>query len=61
MVMEDTNIRYLTKGLPISGLPDGEMIQGKVGDDDVILTRRGAEFFAVGANCPTTTARSQKG
>jgi len=51
MVMEDTNIRYLTKGLPISGLRDGEMIQGKVGDDDVILTRRGAEFFAVGANC----------
>jgi NADPH-dependent 2,4-dienoyl-CoA reductase/sulfur reductase-like enzyme/nitrite reductase/ring-hydroxylating ferredoxin subunit len=27
------------------------MIQGKVGDQDVILARRGDQFFAVGANC----------
>jgi NADPH-dependent 2,4-dienoyl-CoA reductase/sulfur reductase-like enzyme/nitrite reductase/ring-hydroxylating ferredoxin subunit len=27
------------------------MIQGKVGEDDVILVRRGAEYFAIGASC----------
>jgi NADPH-dependent 2,4-dienoyl-CoA reductase/sulfur reductase-like enzyme/nitrite reductase/ring-hydroxylating ferredoxin subunit len=40
------------KGVPIDGLPDGGMIQGKVGGTDVVLVRRGGEFFAVGASCP---------
>ena len=32
-------------------MPDGGLIQGKVGDEEVILARRGGEFFAVGAKC----------
>jgi NADPH-dependent 2,4-dienoyl-CoA reductase/sulfur reductase-like enzyme/nitrite reductase/ring-hydroxylating ferredoxin subunit len=38
-------------GVAVDSVPDGEMIQGKVGDEAVILARRGAEFFAVGAKC----------
>src|SRR5215469_8645934 len=38
-------------GLAVDSVPDGEMIQGKVGDEAVILARRGTEFFAVGAMC----------
>ena len=28
-------------GIPIGKIPEGGMIQGKAGEDDVILTRRG--------------------
>jgi NADPH-dependent 2,4-dienoyl-CoA reductase/sulfur reductase-like enzyme/nitrite reductase/ring-hydroxylating ferredoxin subunit len=38
-------------GVAVDSVADGAMIQGKVGDDEVILARRGAEFFAVGAKC----------
>jgi apoptosis-inducing factor 3 len=38
-------------GLPVDRLPDGGMIQGKIGGEDVILARTGDEFFAVGAGC----------
>ena len=38
-----------TSGVPIAHLPDGGVIQGKVGGDDVVLARQGEEFFAVGA------------
>jgi len=40
------------QGVPVEGVPDGGMIQGTVAGVDVILARRGAEFFAVGAKCP---------
>jgi apoptosis-inducing factor 3 len=49
--MENTNIPDFTKGFPVDGLQDGAMIQGKVGEEDVILARQASEFFAVGANC----------
>jgi apoptosis-inducing factor 3 len=49
--MENQTAQDLTTGVPIDHIPDGGMIQGKVGDEDVILARRGREFFAVGANC----------
>ena len=49
--MENTNLPDLTQGFPVDGLQDGGMIQGKVGDEDVILARHAGEFFAVGANC----------
>ncbi|MGD1038983.1 MAG: Rieske 2Fe-2S domain-containing protein [Roseiarcus sp.] len=32
-------------------LPDGHMLAGHVGDDAVLLARRGNEFFAIGATC----------
>src|SRR5207302_3636030 len=38
-------------GVPISQIPDGAMTQGKVSGEDVIIARRGDEFFAVGAHC----------
>jgi len=49
--MGSTNIPDLTSGFPVDNLPIGGMIQGKVGDDDVILARQADQFFAVGANC----------
>lgn len=49
--MPTTNVPDLTKGFPSDGIPDDGMIQGKVGDDDVVLARRGNEFFAVGSSC----------
>ena len=41
----------LSAGLPITSLPDGGMVTGKVGDADVLLARAGNTFFAVGAHC----------
>jgi NADPH-dependent 2,4-dienoyl-CoA reductase/sulfur reductase-like enzyme/nitrite reductase/ring-hydroxylating ferredoxin subunit len=41
----------LTLGLAQHEIADGEKILGHVGGDDVLLVRRGAEFFAVGAHC----------
>ena len=38
-------------GVPIGQIPDGGMIQGKAGEEDVIVGRRGDQFFAVGASC----------
>ncbi len=41
----------LKNGVPADTLADGEMTVGVVGDVEVILARRGDEFFAVGAHC----------
>jgi len=41
----------LTQGVADSALADGAMLGGHVGDDAVLLARRGDEFFAVGAAC----------
>jgi NADPH-dependent 2,4-dienoyl-CoA reductase/sulfur reductase-like enzyme/nitrite reductase/ring-hydroxylating ferredoxin subunit len=41
----------LAAGVAIDRVPEGGMIQGKVGTENVVLARRGAEFFAVGATC----------
>ena len=41
----------LTKGVSPDDIPDGEMIGGHVGDDAVLIARRGDEFFAIGATC----------
>jgi apoptosis-inducing factor 3 len=49
--MGSTNSPDFTKGFPADGLQNGGMIQGKVGDEDVILARQADEFFAVGASC----------
>ena len=45
------NERDFAAGIPIDGLRDGEMLAGKVGSDDAMLVRRGAEIFAVGSHC----------
>src|SRR5947207_5883807 len=41
----------LTKGVAAGSIPDGGMIAGRVGEDEVVLARRGDQFFAVGAHC----------
>jgi NADPH-dependent 2,4-dienoyl-CoA reductase/sulfur reductase-like enzyme/nitrite reductase/ring-hydroxylating ferredoxin subunit len=41
----------LAVGIPIANLPDGHMLAGHVGDDAVVLARRGDEIFAIGASC----------
>ena len=41
----------LTNGIPEGDLADGAMLVGQVGDDTVLLARRGREVFAIGAAC----------
>src|ERR1700733_943518 len=41
----------LTEGVTANDIPDGGMIAGHVGDDAVLITRHGDEFFAIGATC----------
>ncbi len=41
----------LTQGVPVSMLADGAMLLGHAGGEPVLLARRGAEFFAIGAAC----------
>lgn len=41
----------LTQGVTIESLVDGRMLVGRVGEDAVLLARRGDEFFAIGAEC----------
>jgi apoptosis-inducing factor 3 len=41
----------LRQGLPDGDLPDGGMRLGVVDGEDVIVVRRGDEYFAVGASC----------
>jgi NADPH-dependent 2,4-dienoyl-CoA reductase/sulfur reductase-like enzyme/nitrite reductase/ring-hydroxylating ferredoxin subunit len=40
----------LSKGVPIQELTNG-MLQGRVGDEDVLLVTRDSEVFAIGAHC----------
>jgi len=49
--MEHADPLDFRTGMAFDRLPDGGMIQGKVGDDEIILARRGDEVFAVGAKC----------
>lgn len=39
------------KGVPVGAVPDGGLLLGGVGDEDAVLIRRGAEWYAVGAFC----------
>src|SRR2546421_11968260 len=41
----------LTQGVALNDIPDGGMLVGYVGDDAVLLARRGDEFFAIGSTC----------
>jgi NADPH-dependent 2,4-dienoyl-CoA reductase/sulfur reductase-like enzyme/nitrite reductase/ring-hydroxylating ferredoxin subunit len=49
--MESASAPDLTTGFPANSLQNGAMIQGKVGDEDVILARHADEFLAIGAGC----------
>jgi NADPH-dependent 2,4-dienoyl-CoA reductase/sulfur reductase-like enzyme/nitrite reductase/ring-hydroxylating ferredoxin subunit len=41
-----------SKGIALEQLADGGMLAGKAGDDDVLLARRGTDYFAVAGKCP---------
>jgi len=41
----------LTAGVQITSLKDGAPLAGHVGDDEVVLVRRGDRIFAIGAHC----------
>jgi NADPH-dependent 2,4-dienoyl-CoA reductase/sulfur reductase-like enzyme/nitrite reductase/ring-hydroxylating ferredoxin subunit len=41
----------LAQGIPVESLADGQMLAGHVGDDAVLLARRGDEFLAIDAAC----------
>ena len=47
----DPNGPDLAHGIPEATLPDGGKLVGHVGDDEVLLVRRGADIFAIGAHC----------
>src|SRR5258708_35227274 len=41
----------LTQGVPVDRLTDGRMLAGHVGEEPVLVVRRGDDLFAVGATC----------
>jgi apoptosis-inducing factor 3 len=41
----------LTKGVALAALDDTGMLPGRVGDEEVLLVRRGDQVFAIGAHC----------
>ena len=41
----------LTQGVAEENIPDGGIVGGHVGDEAVLIARRGDEFFAIGATC----------
>jgi NADPH-dependent 2,4-dienoyl-CoA reductase/sulfur reductase-like enzyme/nitrite reductase/ring-hydroxylating ferredoxin subunit len=41
----------LSQGVPIAQLAANGMVQGKLGEDEILLVRRDDEYFAVGARC----------
>jgi apoptosis-inducing factor 3 len=49
--MENIIAMDFGNGIPVDRLADGEMLQGRVDGEDVVLARHGGEFFGVGADC----------
>lgn len=43
--------RDFTQGVPLDEIAEGGMVSGQVGDESVLLVRKGGELFAVGATC----------
>ena len=41
----------LSQGVPLDQLADGTMLGGHVGEEDILVVRRGEDIFAVGAYC----------
>jgi NADPH-dependent 2,4-dienoyl-CoA reductase/sulfur reductase-like enzyme/nitrite reductase/ring-hydroxylating ferredoxin subunit len=47
----DDTLPDLTRGVAFDALHEGSSLAGRVGDDDVLLVKSGADIFAVGAHC----------
>jgi apoptosis-inducing factor 3 len=41
----------LTQGIAVDDIPDNGMVAGHVGEDAVLVARRGGQYFAIGATC----------
>jgi NADPH-dependent 2,4-dienoyl-CoA reductase/sulfur reductase-like enzyme/nitrite reductase/ring-hydroxylating ferredoxin subunit len=41
----------LSKGMPTGNIPEGAMMAGRVGDDEVLLVRKNDTFYALSAHC----------
>jgi len=41
----------LSKGIPLASLAEGGMLVGHVGEEEVLLVRRGADMFAISPHC----------
>jgi len=41
----------LSKGIPLASLKEGGMLVGHVGEEDVLLVRRGADIYALAPHC----------
>ncbi len=48
---EEAKKRDFSHGVLVRDLADGAIALGQIGGEDVVLVRRGDEFFALGANC----------
>jgi apoptosis-inducing factor 3 len=51
MAAEQSKGPDLARGVPLDDLADGGMLGGHVGEDAVLLARRGDELFAIGGTC----------
>jgi apoptosis-inducing factor 3 len=51
MAAEQSKGPDLARGVPLGDLADGGMLGGHVGEEAVLLARRGNELFAIGATC----------
>src|SRR5919198_4018343 len=49
--MSDSPKPDFKAGFPVNKLSDGGMVAGQLDGEDILLARRGDEFFAVGAFC----------
>jgi NADPH-dependent 2,4-dienoyl-CoA reductase/sulfur reductase-like enzyme/nitrite reductase/ring-hydroxylating ferredoxin subunit len=49
--MDDAQKPDLKTGIPLARIPDGGKLLGLVDGEEVLLLRRGTEFFALGAYC----------
>src|ERR1044071_5753368 len=49
--MPDSPKPDFKSGFPVNKLSDGGMIAGQLDGEDILLARRGDDFFAVGAFC----------
>jgi apoptosis-inducing factor 3 len=49
--MNDAEKPDLKRGVPLASLPDGGKLLGVVDGEEVLVVRRGTEWFAVGAYC----------
>jgi apoptosis-inducing factor 3 len=51
----------LNAGVPLSRLEEGKPLGGNVGDDKVVVVKRGEQIFAIGARCTHYSGPLEKG